>query len=822
MTIRDQILKTIEEFETVAAQQKLPKYGFGSPTTETIPAGLSSTVRKADNKKYISGDQMPPGGEPVQQGPAGGKYYVPSAGPQQSQDDPNQDPGMMQPQPDPMAEQAEMQAQQEAEEKAEEDKEASYSHDSGYTGWVRETYADVYNKIEKQIKIYLEEGDKAPKGVQIRVGPHGGKYYIGNTKHMEQWKSGYRRDLPQKNEAVDLDYRAPFKEHKTTTMDPTTMETLTGMNREELVDHVVTEITDPLEDDLSESQINKNKVKWGPKINECLDFMDWYSKLARDPNGMSDNEVKRVGRMLHRKIVTENVLNQATSEDEGKTLALGLTTEMAPDIEAKLDKLMDTLRFEDDKTKKIIAIDSFIGLNHRVEPTLIPHTFGLPRSYRIPLQDMISYMLDALFGDKRIDKEFIEIRKMNRDEIMDYLRKGKVYNRPGKHTNETLRTGPRGGIFHLTDPGIVMKDVGVSADTFTPTFGSDSKAKLIQRINAITGDKIEKYKVYLQPGEKPPKGVMVQRSPRGKMFYDAAKRPVKLEINEPKRMNVKRDDKKNMRPLAPGQTHTPAGIPIPLTGPKAWTNVMVAKDNTYYRQATGTDSAGRPGNALYLPSYQKKNNNVKFDKQLQSFTKVYDRIESRLIQDRHTSEEAAVLYMITKTGFRIGSNNDTKAKVKAYGATTLQGRHISVKGDSITFTFVAKKGTKAHKTITDSFLAKKFKGIKGDTPLFKTDDYKVTKYLKGIPLGRPYSPKDFRMYFGTQAAIRKINELPEPTSEKEFKAFRNAVGDYAAQELCNTRKVALGSYVSPVLFDQYDALWPNVIKKEDYDLEDDE
>lgn len=61
--------------------------------------------------------------------------------------------------------------------------------------------------------------------------------------------------------------------------------------------------------------------------------------------------------------------------------------------------------------------------------------------------------------------------------------------------------------------------------------------------------------------------------------------------------------------------------------------------------------------------------------------------------DPKISEPAKLAALIMSTGIRPGSESDTGAKVKAYGATTLEGRHVVTDSEGNTrLQFVGKKG----------------------------------------------------------------------------------------------------------------------------------
>jgi DNA topoisomerase-1 len=173
-----------------------------------------------------------------------------------------------------------------------------------------------------------------------------------------------------------------------------------------------------------------------------------------------------------------------------------------------------------------------------------------------------------------------------------------------------------------------------------------------------------------------------------------------------------------------------------------------------------------------------------------------------------TSDEAKVLYLIDKTGFRIGSDNETGAKVKAYGASTLTSDHVRVNGNKVTFEFVGKKGVKQSQTIDDPKIAAMVKGKQGR--LFNTNDSKVRDYLKNISGKKDFKVKDFRTYVATTTALEASDRLPPP-SDKPMTAKEKAtkimdVAKEVSRKLGNTPVMARDSYIDPMVFDRYEVV----------------
>jgi DNA topoisomerase-1 len=247
---------------------------------------------------------------------------------------------------------------------------------------------------------------------------------------------------------------------------------------------------------------------------------------------------------------------------------------------------------------------------------------------------------------------------------------------------------------------------------------------------------------------------------------------------------------------------TPSGAKVP----PAWTDVWVADDPQNCIQATGRDSKGRRV-YLYSAEYMGRAAAAKFTR-LKAFLKVYPAMVRKFRRDMRTKDEALVLYLISKTGFRIGSNSETLARVKAFGASTLRCHHVAISANRVSFDFTGKKGVRVTKTITDRFLAGEI-GTRcqsmSDRPLFNTTNGKIRAYLCAIPSGSPFSVKDFRTYLGTAVAFRKIKTLPVPKSGAEYKRYRKEVGETVAKQLGNSRAIALKSYVSPEVFCSWDS-----------------
>ena len=239
-----------------------------------------------------------------------------------------------------------------------------------------------------------------------------------------------------------------------------------------------------------------------------------------------------------------------------------------------------------------------------------------------------------------------------------------------------------------------------------------------------------------------------------------------------------------------------AGIKVP----PAWTDLKVNPKGSKVL-AKGKDTKGR-AQVVYSGAHTEKQSAKKFAR-LKKFANDHPKIMAKVQKDFNSSDEAKCLYLINKTGFRIGGSGDTGAEKQAFGASTLLGRHIKIDGNKISFSFTGKKGVLQSHTIEDSQLAKVFKNKKPDEPLFDTTDAKVRGYIKAI--NKNYKPKDFRTHIATKEALYAISKMTPPKNEKEKKRAIMEVATIVSKKLGNTPKMAKDSYIDPAVFKKWEA-----------------
>lgn len=240
--------------------------------------------------------------------------------------------------------------------------------------------------------------------------------------------------------------------------------------------------------------------------------------------------------------------------------------------------------------------------------------------------------------------------------------------------------------------------------------------------------------------------------------------------------------------------------------PPDWRNVTVSLDPKADVLAKGFDKKGRD-QTLYSKSHHIRAAAVKFAK-VNELRKKLERIKREVADDlkngdESTRENAACLRLVCHTGLRPGSNRDTKADVKAYGATTLEGRHVKITKEGVRLRFVGKKGVKLDIPVTDKAIAadliKRAKAAGPRGRLFDTTGSRLLRYSRSKD-GGGFRTKDFRTAVGTSEAITVVRKMKSPKCDEEYKQQVKAVARAVAAKLGNTPSVALQSYIDPNVF----------------------
>lgn len=242
--------------------------------------------------------------------------------------------------------------------------------------------------------------------------------------------------------------------------------------------------------------------------------------------------------------------------------------------------------------------------------------------------------------------------------------------------------------------------------------------------------------------------------------------------------------------------------------PPAWTDVHLSENPKAALQAMGTDAKGRT-QYLYSAEHSAKASAEKFER-LKSFHSELPKLREAVLKDLErgssaTPEEreaAAIVYLIDKTAFRIGSDSDTGADKKAYGASTLKSNHVKIDGDKVAFRFTGKKGVSISKTIHDAKLASILRPrVEKGGRLFDVSPNVVRDYLHSRD--GDHMVKDFRTWHGTNEALKAMKSMPKPKTATAFKKAQREVLKKVSRHLGNTPAVAKASYIDPSVWGQW-------------------
>ncbi len=262
-----------------------------------------------------------------------------------------------------------------------------------------------------------------------------------------------------------------------------------------------------------------------------------------------------------------------------------------------------------------------------------------------------------------------------------------------------------------------------------------------------------------------------------------------------------------------------------LAIPPAWTDVYVAPSAGAKLQAVGKDKAGR-WQYRYNPRFRQRQDQRKFQK-LVDFADALPRMRRRVARDIHGAglgrdRVMACAIRVLSTCFMRPGSDEYARRHKHYGLTTILNRHVTVKGDLVSFDYPGKSGQQQHREIRDRSVARivremlrlpgkelfKFRADDGAVVDVKREH--LNEYIKSV-MGPDFTAKDFRTWAGTLicacALARVAEDAPEviaaaPQKERRKKVVE-AVKETAA-ELGNTPAVCKSSYIEPSVLSNFE------------------
>jgi DNA topoisomerase-1 len=254
-----------------------------------------------------------------------------------------------------------------------------------------------------------------------------------------------------------------------------------------------------------------------------------------------------------------------------------------------------------------------------------------------------------------------------------------------------------------------------------------------------------------------------------------------------------------------------------LAVPPAWSDVWICPAPNGHIQATGRD-ARRRKQYLYHERWRAVRDENKYERMAafgQVLPKIRRRVEADLKLPGLPREKvlATVVRLLERSFIRVG-NPEYARENKSFGLTTMQDRHVDVKGSKLRFRFRGKGGKQHEVDLTDRRIAKiisKLQDLRGQELFQYVDDegeirnvtsQDVNDYLREIT-GQDFTAKDFRTWAGTVLAALALQAVGSFTTKKEAKAnVKNAIGA-VAEILRNTAAICRKCYIHPAVLEAY-------------------
>jgi DNA topoisomerase-1 len=254
-----------------------------------------------------------------------------------------------------------------------------------------------------------------------------------------------------------------------------------------------------------------------------------------------------------------------------------------------------------------------------------------------------------------------------------------------------------------------------------------------------------------------------------------------------------------------------------LAIPPAWSDVWICPSPNGHIQATGRD-ARRRKQYRYHDRWREMRDANKYER-LAGFGKALPKIGKRVEKDLaltglpRAKVLATIVQLLEQSLIRVG-NEEYARENKSFGLTTMQDRHVDVKGSKLRFRFRGKSGRQHDVDVTDRRIARivsKLQDLPGQSLFQYLDDeggvreitsQDVNEYLREIA-GEDFTAKDFRTWAGTVLAAIALSTAGAFETKEQAKAnIKNAIGA-VAKALGNTPAVCRQCYIHPAVLEAY-------------------
>jgi DNA topoisomerase I len=251
--------------------------------------------------------------------------------------------------------------------------------------------------------------------------------------------------------------------------------------------------------------------------------------------------------------------------------------------------------------------------------------------------------------------------------------------------------------------------------------------------------------------------------------------------------------------------------------PPAYTDVWICPTANGHIQATGRDARKRK-QYRYHERWREVRDENKYDRIL-IFAEALPKIRRRVKKDLalpglpRNKILAAIVELLERTFIRVG-NEEYARDNKSFGLTTMQDRHVDVKGSKMRFRFRGKSGRDHEIDISDRRIAKiisnlqdlrgqdLFQYVDDDDEVRNLTSQDVNDYLHEIT-GEDFTAKDFRTWAGTMLAAIALNTVGTFETKKQAKANIKDAISAVAKILGNTPAICRKCYVHPVVLETY-------------------
>ncbi|WP_253201187.1 DNA topoisomerase IB [Sphingomonas quercus] len=243
--------------------------------------------------------------------------------------------------------------------------------------------------------------------------------------------------------------------------------------------------------------------------------------------------------------------------------------------------------------------------------------------------------------------------------------------------------------------------------------------------------------------------------------------------------------------------------------PPAYQNAWYCPDPAGHIQATARDEKGRK-QYRYHPDFRAAQDSEKFDR-CADFGRALTRVRARVEQDLAArglpkrAAVAAVVRLLDLGRVRVGNEDYARAN-GSFGATTLRGRHVQVRGPRVMLQYRGKSGKMQRLTIQNQRLARivrKCQDLPGQRLFQYLDEHgearpvtssEVNAYLREAS-GADFTAKHFRTWGASVIAFAALVAAgPEGLGLK-------AMLEPVAAALGNTPAISRKAYVHPALIE---------------------